>query len=60
VLIQLITDNEKDEQRRQFIWTQTENFIRNVPLHSIDTKTRDAFNIKFNEFKSFIYDLQTQ
>jgi len=46
--MQVIEENEKGEVRKQRILTELGNLLANAPLNSIDAKSRDAFNVKFN------------
>jgi hypothetical protein len=44
---QMVEANEKNEERRASILTEINALASNVPLNSLDTKTRDKFNDKF-------------
>lgn len=56
-MTELVSQSEPDEQRKIKILTHLSTLITESPLHSLDSKSRDAFGTKFNTFKTFLYEI---
>ena len=56
MIAELVTKYETDGPKRDKILGELSTLVSG-PLHALDSKSRDAFNIKFNTFKTFLYGL---
>lgn len=57
-LLEVIMTNEHKEERQKQLLETIEEMLSGVQP-SLDMKSRDAFNPKFNQLKNLIYDVNT-
>ena len=57
LITDLMNTHEPNEERRKAILEQVFNMLQQVPLTKVDVKSKELFGAKFNQLKTFIYNL---
>jgi len=57
LITDLMNTHEPNEERRKAILEQVFNMLQQVPLTKVDVKSKELFGSKFNQLKTFIYNL---
>jgi len=56
---QVITEHEKDETRLQKLKVEVGKLFEYGDLQSLESKARDSFSLKYNNFKNFLIDFSS-
>jgi len=57
-MFDVIVKEERNEERRQKILSEVEKLLTGVTT-SLDSRSREQFNSRFTNFKSFLFDINS-